>query len=63
MLKGRQQWANSEDTLHSRFYLQVEQSKALAEVGLVQLGLEKTNNNQSTWMGAYRHLESFNREH
>ena len=62
MLKGRRGWAKQEDTIFSRFYLQIEQSKALAEASLVNLGLGKVENNQSTWMGAYRHLESFSRD-
>jgi hypothetical protein len=63
MTRGMKEWSKGETTLYSSFYLRVEQSKAIAEVSLVHLGLDKTENNQSTWMGAYRHLESFKRDH
>ena len=63
MEKGERDWKNGADTLYARLYLNVEQSRAIAEVQIVNMGLEKTNKNQSTWMGAYRHLESFNRDH
>ena len=62
MMQGRKDWANEEDTIFSRLYLQIEQSKAIAEVNIVNMGLDKIENNQSTWMGAFRHLESFGRE-
>lgn len=62
MLKGQRESAKDEDTIFSRLYLQVEQSKAIGEINIVNMGLEKINKNQSTWMGAYRHLESFSRD-
>jgi hypothetical protein len=62
LMKGRRDWAKQQETLYSRLYLQIEQSKAIAEINIVQMGLEKIDRNQSTWMGAYRHLESFGRE-
>jgi|TARA_R110000787_G_scaffold174228_2_gene286845 hypothetical protein len=63
MKKGRRDWAKEEDTLFSRLYLGVEQSQAIAEANLVKMGIDKIEKNQSTWMGAYRHLESFKRDH
>lgn len=62
MMKGRRDWAQQKDTIFSRLYLGVEQSTAVAETNLVKMGIDKIENNQSTWMGAYRHLESFNRD-
>ena len=62
MVQGQRDWNNDKDTLQARFYLHVQQATAIGEVRLIELGLTKTENNQSTWMGAYRHLESFSRE-
>jgi len=62
MKRGRYDQDQGNETVFAELHQRVEQARAEGEVALTRLGLQLVKAGKSTWMGAYRHLESYNRD-
>ena len=62
MRRGRSDLKQGNQSVFAKLCQMVETAKAEGEVSLTRMGLTLVEEGKSTWMGCYRHLESYARE-